>query len=224
MKKYIFINAFRKITKMNLILIIGLIGTLSSCVEDIVNYRTETKEMVGDYLERQPSQFSEFNKMLDTTKVMGILKAYGEYTCFAPTNDAFKAFYHAHGKTSMKDFPLFKLDTIAHPKDSITLLQIVYNQIIKGQIITTDLFKTGRLASLSMNDRYVTIDSIIPVGSSLLFKINKTASIITKDQLVNNGVIQVTNQVLNPTQFTSIEAIAIDTRFKLFYEALQKTH
>jgi len=214
MKKDIFIKA-RKVTIINLILIIGLIGSLSSCVEDIVNYRTVTKEMVGDYLERMQkdsSQFNEFNRLLDTTKVMGLLKAYGEYTCFAPTNAAFKAFYHSQGRTSMKDFPLD------------TLKQIAYNQIIKGQIITTDQFTTGRLPSLSMNDRYISIDSIIPSGSNLIYKVNKTATIIKKDQLLNNGVIQVTNQVLNPSQLTSIDAIASDKRFTLFYEALQKTH
>jgi len=215
MKKYIFINAFQKITKITLIFIIGSLVVLSSCREDIVNYRTETKEMLGDYLVRfkkDSSQFIEFNRLLDTTKVMGLLKAYGEYTCFAPTDAAFKAFYESQGRKSMKDFSLD------------TLKQIAYNQIIKGQIITTDLFKTGRLASLSMNDRYVTVDSIIPVGSSLIYKINKTSTILKKDQLVNNGVIHTINEVLNPTQFTSIAAIALDKRFKLFYEALQKTH
>ena len=104
MKKDIFIKA-HKVTIINLILIFGLIGSLSSCVEDIVNYRTVNKEMMGDYLERMQkdsSQFNEFNRLLDTTKVMGLLKAYGEYTCFAPTNAAFKAFYHTQGRTSMK--------------------------------------------------------------------------------------------------------------------------
>jgi len=172
MKKYIFINAFQKITKITLICIIGFILVLSSCREEIVNYRTETKEMLGDFLVRyknDSSQFIEFNRLLDTTKVMGLLKAYGEYTCFAPTDAAFKAFYQSQGRKSMKDFPLD------------TLKQIAYNQIIKGQIITTDLFKTGRLATLSMNDRYVTVDSIIPVGSSLIYKINKTSTILKKE-------------------------------------------
>src|ERR1035437_4339440 len=106
MKKDIFSITFRKKTIINLIVIIGLIGSLSSCVADIVNYRTVTKEMLGDYLERMQkdsSQFNEFNKLLDTTKVMGLLKAYGEYTCFAPTNAALIAFYHSQGRTSMKD-------------------------------------------------------------------------------------------------------------------------
>ena len=85
MKKYIFINAFQKITKITLICIIGFILVLSSCREEIVNYRTETKEMLGDFLVRyknDSSQFIEFNRLLDTTKVMGLLKAYGEYNVY----------------------------------------------------------------------------------------------------------------------------------------------
>src|SRR5665647_427518 len=109
MKKDIFLTTLHKIKSLNLILIIATIWILTSCKEDVVVYRTETKEMVGDYLERtqkESGQFSEFNKILDTTKVMGLLKAYGEYTCFAPTNDAFLKFYKSQGRTSMNDFPL----------------------------------------------------------------------------------------------------------------------
>jgi len=212
MKKDIFLTAFHKLIRINLILIIGIIGTLTSCVEDIVNYRTVTKEMMGDYLERKSDSFSEFNKMLDTTKVMGLLKAYGEYTCFAPTNEAIFAYYQLKGRTSMNQFPL----------DSIKI--IVYNHIIKGEIITTDKFKDGRLPVLCMNDRYITISSANVGGNNLVYKVNKTSSILDKDQLVNNGVIHVINEVLNPSELTSIEAIAADTNFKLFYQALQITH
>jgi uncharacterized surface protein with fasciclin (FAS1) repeats len=222
MKKDIFLTAFHKLIQIKFIVfigLIGLIGSMTSCVEDIVNYRTETKEMIGDYLVRDSAQFSEFNKMLDTTHVMGLLKAYGEYTCFAPTNEAVFAFYHAHGKTSMKDFPL---DSIINPKDSITIKQIVYNQIIKGQIFTSDKFTYGRLAELSMNDRYISIDTAVVNGVTVL-KVNKTASIIQKDIELNNGVIHEIDQVLNPSQLTSIEAIGQDTKFKLFYKALQLT-
>lgn len=199
---------------IHLLFTISLLATFTSCVEEVVVYRTETKEMMGDFLERielERGQFSEFNKMLDTTKAMGLLKAYGEYTCFAPTNDAFYAFYKSQGKTSMNDFPLD------------TLQQIVYNQIIKGIIITTDKFKFGSLPSLSMNDRYITVDSLISNGGSPYFKVNKTSRILDENQLVNNGVIHIVNEVFNPSQLTSIEAIAGDDRFKLFYEALQST-
>jgi len=222
MKKDIFINAFHKLIRLKFIILIGLIGIVTSCVENIVVYRTETKDMIGDYLKKDSVEFSEFNKMLDTTQVMGLLKAYGEYTCFAPTNEAMYAFYHAHGKTSMKDFPLFQLDTIAHPKDSITLLQIVYNQIIKGQIITTDKFNYGRLADQSMNERYITIDTAV-VNGVILLKVNKTSSIIRQDIELANGVIHVINQVLNPSQLTSIETIEKDKKFTLFYQALKLT-
>src|SRR5665647_1178758 len=127
---------------------------------------------------------------------MGLLKAYGEYTCFAPTNDAFLKFYKSQGRTSMNDFPLD------------TLKQIVFNQLIKGIIITTDKFKFGSLPNLSMNDRYITVDSLIANGTKPYFKINKTARILQENQLFNNGVIHVINEVFNPSQLTSIEAVS----------------
>jgi len=210
MIKDIFYNACHKLIRINLLLVVLLIGTLSSCVEDIVVYRTETKEMMGDYLERRSDEFSEFNRMLDTTKVMGLLKAYGEYTCFAPTNDALFAFYHSQGRTSLNEYPL---DTIK---------MMVFNHIIKGDILTSDLFNYGRLPDQSMNERYINIDTV-HIGSNIVLKVNKTASLLEKDHLVNNGVVHVISEVLNPSQLTSIEAIAKDSTFSLFYQALQLT-
>ena len=57
------------------------------------NYYTFTGETIGYYITNNPDRFSEFSHLLDTTGVKGLLNAYGEYTCFAPDNDAMFAFY-----------------------------------------------------------------------------------------------------------------------------------
>ena len=63
----------------------------SSCVEELKteNYYTFTGEMITDYLENREERFSDFTYVLGRSGVKELLDAYGNYTCFAPTNDAF---------------------------------------------------------------------------------------------------------------------------------------
>ena len=212
MKKGKSLIIFRRFFRKNILVVIGLIGVLSSCIDDkIVNINTYTNEMMGDYLKNNPTNFSEFTRMLDTTKVMGLLQTYGEYTCFAPTNKALFKYYKSKGRTSLKDFPL---DTIK---------MIVYNHLIKGDIYTSSKFNDGRLASTSMNQRYISISSGNDSTGTLFFTVNKTSVILIKDHLVNNGVVHMISEMINPTQLTSVAAIEADKRFTLFYSALQQT-
>ena len=59
---------------------------LTSCVKDIVpdSYYSSNDMLIGQYLSSRPSDLSEFTKILDTTGTLGLLNAYGKYTCFIP--------------------------------------------------------------------------------------------------------------------------------------------
>jgi len=208
MKKYIykFPNIKQLLTCM--FLVISAVGFFSSCNSDDVggNLYTKTDKMMGQYL-RDSTDFSEFTALLDTTKVMGLLNAYGTYTCFAPSNGAMKKFYGSKGKKSLKDFSLDSLKIIA------------YDHIINGTAILYSNFIVGRLPQLSMSDRYLSI-SFSSNGAAF---INKTSLITRKDILVHNGVIQKIDEVLNPTRSGIVEAISTDSTFTIFYKGLIAT-
>lgn len=183
-----------------------------SCDSDDVgdNYYTFTGETLGEYIENRPELYSEFQKMLDTTNVMGLLKAYGEYSCFLPTNEAFKEYYDRRGVASMDAFPL----------DSIK--KIVYNHIVKDYIITSDQFYEGFLPNLTMSGRYLKV-SFEPSNVGVLYLINAGSAIIERDIEVHNGVIHTIDNVVSPTENTIVEAIAGDKDFSLFFKALIET-
>ena len=83
--------------------IAGISVAFVSCKDDSVgNYYTFTGETVGQYLETRPEYFSEFCNILDTTNVMSLLKAYGTYTCFAPTNEGMRQLYKDYNVTSYR--------------------------------------------------------------------------------------------------------------------------
>ena len=65
-----------------------------ACKEDIdeSNLYTFTGETIEDYLVNRSERFSSFNYILSRIGYDKILSAYGTYTCFAPDNDAVKAY------------------------------------------------------------------------------------------------------------------------------------
>lgn len=197
-------------------LIVTLIMTLSitfmfqSCLnEDYpLNYKTATEELVGEYLENNPDVFSEFSKMLDTTAVMGLLKAYGLYTCFIPTNEAILEYYAQEGKTQLSDFSLEDIKTFC------------YNHIIKGDTIRTIDFTDGALSSLSMSERFISI-SYSP--SSPTIYVNGESPIEIKDVERHNGIVHVIGKVLETSKIKIGDLFMENARFSIYAEAFDKT-
>lgn len=194
------------------IVLAGLIFVMPSCNSDDVgdNYYTFTGETVGQYIKNRPETYSEFTQLLEKSKVMGLLNAYGDYTCFLPDNDAMIRYYQSKGQTSLDGFTEEELKKIA------------YDHIIKDFSITTDDFVEGFLNKQTMSGRYVDI-GISTGESGLIYTVNSNSVITTKDIEAHNGVIHEINEVVSPTDNTLVEAIALDDEFSLFYEALVAT-
>lgn len=189
---------------------VAIVSLFSSCDPDEVgdNLYTFTDQMAGQYLKDvENAQFSEFARLLDTTKVLGLLNSYGQYTIFAPTNEAMKEFYTIKGKKGLADFS----------RD--TLLTIAYDHIINGTMVPYLSFINGRLSEMSMSNRYFTISFD---NKSETF-VNRTSQILRKDIMVHNGVIHAINRVLDPSREGIVEAIASKPEYSLFYEALIAT-
>jgi hypothetical protein len=188
--------------------------TIPACDSDKMDdesFYTFTGEMMGQYFKARPDGYSEFTRMLDTTGVMGLLNAYGEYTCFSPDDEAWRAYYKKKGKASLSGFPL---DTIK---------KMVYDHIIKGYVIPSDAFVDGFLYNLTMSGRYVRISYGTSTDGLPLILVNTTSSISRRDIEVHNGVIHSIREVLQPTENSVVEAIAEKPEFSLFMEALIAT-
>jgi len=207
-------DSIKMFSKRLLLILLAMAWVLSSCVnKDKLgeSYYTFTGQMMGEYLRSQPEKFSEFTKMLDTTGVMGLLNAYGTYTCFAPTNDAVHKFYISRGHISINDFPF----------DSIK--KVVYDHIINGLAISSSEFSNGRISTVTMSDRYLTTKPTVGSDGLPVIFVNETAPIELKDVIVHNGIIQVVGEVIQPTDLRLAEAVGKDKRFSLFYSALIAT-
>lgn len=187
-----------------------LVALTTSCLDDPLAIETFKEERMGEFLENRHDQFSEFVKLLDTTDVLGLVNAYGNYTMFAPTNEAMFQYYKDKGFTSMADL------------DVDSLRKIAYDHIIKDYEVPTEEFLDGLMPFLTMSDRYVATSSRTE-GNALYFYVNDRSKIIGRNNRVSNGIIHVINRVLDPSTLNIIQAVAEDPKFKLFVSALFET-
>jgi len=186
---------------------IAILG-LNSCYDSdkVDNIGVFKDQTLGQYLEQTP-EFSEFFTLLQKVNIAGLLYSYGEYTCFAPTNDAMEAFYRSQNKQSLDDFSAADLQRMA------------YDHLINGKTVMYVNFIEGRLPWLAMSETYITI-SFVNNG----IYVDGTSEITEKDITVHNGVVHKIDQVLNPTRIGIVEEISNNSRYSLFYEALAATH
>lgn len=185
----------------------------TSCVEELKteNFYTFTGEMITDYLENREERFSDFTYVLGRSGVKELLDAYGNYTCFAPTNEAFALYLAERGKSSVEELTDEECDTIS------------YGHVIKSELdyfLTTDM-DNGVLGTANMNDRYIQvyIDSL--TGD---FYINRDSKIIVKDEELENGVVHVVDHVLMHSIAGLPDLMMENPDISLFCEAMQLTH
>lgn len=200
MKKYFWVIA--------VICFCGIISvaTLTGCKKQVLDYTTTSDVNIVDYLRRYPDQFSEYVKVLDRTNISPFLNAYGAYTCFAPTNDAFKLYLKKIGKTSTDD-----LDTAA--LSNICKLHLIVDTISTGS------FTDGKLPSPTMYGQYL-ITGVNDNGATL---INRQAILTQPNILTGNGYIHVIDHVLEPATQTIAKMIEGNNDYKIFTAVLRAT-
>jgi len=194
-----------------ILMVIGATGLFTACNSDDIggSLYTFTDKTMGQYFEQDTTKtFIEFTRLLDTTDVIGLLKTYGEFTCFAPDDSAMRNFYVEHDKNGLGDYSM----------DSLKL--IAYDHLLNGTILMNSQFIRGNQGPMSMSDRYfkITFDSI---GNGTW--VNDSSLILNKDITVHNGVIHKISKVLNPTREGVAALIAKDKKFSIFYDAMVAT-
>lgn len=219
---------------------IGL-TVFSGCREEINkdDLYTFTGETVGSFLEKNDSIYSQYVALLNVVKqsdrtqstVSNLLTAYGNYTCFAPTNEAIDEFLdsaYVQGKFNSKQFSVL-LDSAKagkHLGDSLAKV-IVYNSIIdcgNSTAYETAVFPVdnGVFSLPNMNDRYLTAKTATENGK-MEYYILDNVKVIYKDIEVENGYIQGVNKVVAPSNSTVADLFKDKKNMQMFGTLLQLT-
>lgn len=208
-------NTMKRKLRYGLMLLLGLCigGSVTSCSDDpdTSNFYTFTGETISDYLNRN-EQFSTFTEVLSRAGLLQMLTAYGAYTCFPPTNDAFEAYLAEKGLTSIDQLSDADCDTIAR------------THLVSNMYATSDM-SDGVITSPNMNRRYIEVSHGIDEDSNAVVILNRNAHIIfaLMDDSVENGIMQPVNQVLENTNRMLPDIIADNPKISLFAEALKTT-
>jgi len=180
--------------------VLALVGLAFYSCQDKVDesdYATFTGETVSSYLNKT-DKYTSFAYICGKVKlssrsestVAQLLSARGNYTVFAPTNEAVQAYLDSIYVT--KDYDVTQIP------DS-TAEYIVRNAIIDNgnadAYLTTD-FIVGALDKTNMNDRYITISYANDSTGKSKTMVNEKSAICSPDVEVENGVIHGVDYVL----------------------------
>lgn len=215
-----------KIKNMNgmRVFMVGLISLLlplssfltTSCSEDDsdapLNFYSSVRLTAAGFIESDEAQFSDFKSILERGNYLSMLKTYGHYTVFAPTNDAIQLYLKENGYATIDAIPNDKCDTLART-------HIVQDKAY----FTTDM--GDAVSPVNMNDDYIqmTSDSDVTNNNALLIYVNKNSRIIQKDDSVTNGVVHVIDHVINASNQFLPALMEENPNLSIFCQALRLT-
>ena len=207
---------------------------LNSCQERIDEGArfTFVGNTIATYLQSEP-ECSHFVEILIRGECLGLMKAYGQYTCFAPNNAAIERFlieqdsiYWTSVAKHESDPELYKIvETGIHSPRLEDLSdekcgEIARNHILPKMYYSTD-FIGNSIADANMNERDLTLNIIAENGEAVIL-INSEAKVIWEEE-TENGVVHILEGVVNPSSLDVPTLLNDYSYFSLFMEALNKT-
>lgn len=199
-------------SSVKLYALIPMFALLVSCTEQVETYVTFEGDMIYSLLDKNPQEYSEFVKFIKATGLKGMLSAYGEYTCLAPTNEAFAHYYKSRGEK-------FSFDSLTTEE----INYITRTHIVNLRYLTENM-TDGVFPNVNMNGRVIEVlftnDSITGKHKIML---NRESEIVIKDQKVYNGLVHTINRVLTPSMAQLPDLISTNPELSIFSAALKLT-
>jgi len=205
-------------------IVAAFVGTLASCTNepDGENLYTFTGKTIEDYI-KQDSDLTSFNYILSRVELDKSLAAYGQYTCFAPTNEGIAWYIDSLYNDVNAPVPHngMSSNSLEGLNDSLCN-DIAKYHLASGLRTIVDMAGEGTTINTMLG--YPMSTSITGEGTYAGYTtLNGVAHIISADNKAVNGIFHKVDK-----------AIARDTRllpdvlhslegYSLFYEALMKT-
>jgi len=200
----------------------GLMGFTGCNPEpDESDLYTATGETAADFISRKP-ELSSFYSILTKVGLNRNLSAYGEYTCFIPTNEAVTAYINKlYNDTDSK---------IAHSGlESNSLDALLANDSLCDEIARYHLHTSEVLTTIDMGGGSGSISTMLRVpissdGTTGKIRLNNSATIIEQDSIVTNGVVHVLDSVIpRNTRLVPEQLARLSDEFSIFAKALEMT-
>ena len=179
------------------------------------------EETLISYMEKHADAYSEYLDVLKNTPISEIsqssiyqmLTARGNYTVFAPTNDAIQKYLEDLCEEGLITEPTWEGFPTTALLDSIRMI-IAYNSIIDGgdfQSYETYTFPTqnnGEMQLGNLRDRKLTVRYVSEYPDSLYINYDCPISIQNRDIPAINGVLHQMEKVIAPKDVTMADLMA----------------
>ena len=188
-----------------------------SCSEDVdeSNLYVSQEETINDYLATRP-EFSSFHYLLERTGYDKILSAYGQYTCFAPTNEGVAEYVDSLWSDEVN---------LAQPHNGMTApglegltdslcLDIVLFHLMSSKTIGIEMDKGNTLNTLISRD---IISSVGPNGEIVL---NGYSIVTQMDVELQNGIVHEIDHALRRSNALIGHELELHDEFSLFSQAV----
>lgn len=192
----------KNLIKLSLIAFISM--GIVSCSDDD-NNTEQTTNSIADYVASK-EDYSSLKAALDKAGLTQTLKGDGNFTVFAPNNEAFATFLTANGFASLNDVP------------TDVLKNVLLNHVIGAKVLSGDL-STGYVNTMA-TEATSEANLSLYVDTSSGVKLNGISNVTTADILADNGVIHAVDKVIAlPTVVTFASA---DPNFSILVSALTR--
>ena len=177
-----------------------------------LNFYSSVRMTAAEFIEADKAQYSDFKTILERGNYLSMLKTYGHYTVFIPTNEAIQTYLKENGYASLDEIPITICDTLART-----------HIVQEKAYFTTDM--GGEVPPVNMNDDYIqmTSDSDVYNNNALLVYVNKSSRLIQKDDSVTNGVVHVIDHVIKANNLFLPDLLEQNPNLSIFCQALRKT-
>ena len=218
-----------------IIVAVTLGALLGACTDDVdkSDMYTFRGQTVLDILSTDPD-YSNYKALLERVKFSSnviaadnekvgsstaaqLLATRGNYTVFAPTNEALQSYID-----SVSNTPNLPISQIS---DSLAI-DIVKNSIIDSHddkaYLSVD-FPAGVLDRTNLDDRFIAVD-FQPGEERLRIVLNSSSNIVRLDLQASNGVVHGIDHVLSFTNSNLAQLIRQTPNLQIFGQLLQITH
>jgi transforming growth factor-beta-induced protein len=191
----------KKIVLLTMISIIG-ISIVTACEKDNTSV-SPADQTIAEYA-KSDKNFSILVEALAKANLVDVLNGSGNFTVFAPTNDAFNALFKQLGVSGIADLSASTLTPI--------LLYHVLGEEKKAASLTSGYYSSLSPAQGNYNSIYISTDAGV--------LINKDSKVTTPDVDVKNGVIHAIDRVLLPP--TVVTDAINNSNFSILVQAVVK--
>jgi uncharacterized surface protein with fasciclin (FAS1) repeats len=167
------------------------------------------KMTAAEFLSDNQERVSSFISILQRSGYYAMLSTYGNYTVFAPNNEAIDKYMANNNYKSIEDIPEAVCDTLSR------------THIIKTKAWFTTEISEGSLG-MNMAETFITlsINTDAENNNAVVHFANKVARMVEYDDSVSNGVVHIVNNIIPRTSDKLPDVIAADSTATIFTQAL----